>query len=136
MSYALSAPLQAAVYDALVADMDLNALVAGAIFDAEPTGSLPSLYVTLGPETVKSKSDVSAHGAEHQFVISIVTEHAGFSGAKTVAGLISDTLIDAELPMSRGRLIACRLLRAKAARVDAGARRRIDLTFRARVDEG
>lgn len=136
MSYALSAPLQAAIYDALAGDVALDGLVAGAIFDAEPTGAVPSLYVSLGPEVVKPASDVSAMGAVHEFTISVVTDAAGFAGAKTVAGAISDLLIDADLPMSRGICVGCRLLKARAAREDSGIKRRIDLTFRARVDEG
>ena len=135
MSYAVSAALQEAIFDALIADTELDGLVGGAIFDAEPQGSLPSLYVTLGPETVRPRSDGTAGGAIHDFVISVVTEASGFSGAKIVAGRVSDILIDARLPLTRGTLIGCRLRKAKAARDDAGTRRRIDLTFSARVDD-
>lgn len=135
MSYALSAPLQTAVFGALESDVTLAGLVDGAVFDAEPTGALPPIYVTLGAETVRTRSDGTAGGAFHDFVISIVTEAAGFAGAKTVAGVISDRLVDADLVMSRGRLVSCRFLKAKAARDDVGTRRRIDLTFRARVDD-
>lgn len=136
MTYAISVALQEAVYGALSGDVGLSALVGGAIFDAEPAGSLPELYVTLGPENVRARSDGSGGGAVHEFMISVVTDTAGFSTAKQAGVLVCDVLIDAELALARGRLVYCRFLKAKAARAESGNARRIDLTFRARVDDG
>ncbi|MEP3345268.1 MAG: DUF3168 domain-containing protein [Litoreibacter sp.] len=136
MTYAVSAALQGAVFGALAGDSGLSALVGGAIFDAEPAGSLPELYVTLGPENVRAGSDGSAGGALHEFVISVVTDAAGFSTAKQAGAAVCDLLIDADLALERGRLVSCRFLKAKASRVGTGAVRRIDMTFRARVDDG
>ena len=136
MTYAISAALQVAVYGALAGDATLSALVGGAVFDAEPAGSLPELYVTLGPESVRAGSDGSGGGAVHEFVISVVTDAAGFTTAKQVGVVVCDILIDAELALDRGRLVSCRFLKAKAARAESGTARRIDLTFRARVDDG
>jgi hypothetical protein len=136
MTYAVSAALQAAIYGALAGDAGLSALVGGAIFDAEPAGSLPELYVTLGPETVRAGSDGSGGGALHEILISVVTDAAGFSTAKQAGVVVCDLLIDADLVLDRGRLVSCRFLKAKAARAESGTARRIDLTFRARVDDG
>ena len=136
MTYAVSAALQAGVYGALAGDATLSALVGGAIFDAEPAGSLPELYVTLGPEAVRASSDGSGGGAVHEFVISVVTDAAGFTTAKRAGVLVCDVLIDADLALERGRLVSCRFLKAKATRAENGSARRIDLTFRARVDDG
>lgn len=136
MTYAISAALQGAIYGALVDDSAVQAQVAGAVFDAEPAGSLPELYVTLGPEAVKAGSDGSGGGALHEFVISVVSDAAGFAAAKRAGVAVCDALIDADLALERGRLVSCRFLKAKAARVENGAARRIDLTFRARVDDG
>jgi hypothetical protein len=135
MSYGVSAALQAAVFGALQGDVDLSAEVSGAIFDAEPVGVLPSLYVSLGPETVRAAGDVTGGGAVHEFVISVVTDGAGFASAKHVAGLVHDRLQDADLALSRGVLVSLRFYKAKAARGETGTVRRIDLTFRARVDD-
>jgi len=135
MSYGVSAALQEAVYGALNGDTILASFVGGAIFDAEPSGVLPSLYVTLGAENVRASSDVTAGGAIHEFVVSVVTDAAGFSGAKTVAAAVSDVLVDADLNLSRGALVSCRFFKARAVRDEAGVTRRIDLTFRARVDD-
>lgn len=136
MSYALSSALQAAVFQKLIADIAVTDLVGTAIFDALPAGNVPPLYVAIGPERVKDASDQTGGGALHEFVISVVTDHAGFAGAKTVSGLISDSLIDAPLNLSRGKLVSLRFFKAAAARVGTGDQRRIDLTFRARVCDG
>jgi hypothetical protein len=53
MSYAWSAALQAAVYQRLVGDAALGALVGAAIYDAPlADGAVQADYVTLGEETV------------------------------------------------------------------------------------
>ena len=136
MSYGAAAALQSAVFAALSDNSALSGFVSGAIFDAEPAGVLPETYVSIGPEKVRSASDGSAGGAVHEISISVVTEEAGFAGAKTVAAAISDILVDADLPLSRGRLVSLRFLKAKAMRDDVGSNRRIDLSFRARIDDG
>lgn len=136
MSYGVSGALQQAIYSALQADVDLHALVSGAVFDAEPSGVLPDLYVSLGPETARAASDVTGAGALHEFIVSVVSDAAGFSMAKMVGARISDILVDADLSLSRGVLVSCRFYKAKAARDENGTQRRIDLTFRAQVDDG
>lgn len=133
MSYGGSVALQAAVYGQLIGDAELSALVNGAIFDAPPAGALPSLYVTLGPEDVRDRSDATSGGAWHRFSVAVISDAAGFAAAKAVAAAVGDALSDAELSLDRGHLVALNFYRAKA-RLD-GARRRIDLTFRARIQD-
>lgn len=135
MSFALSAPLQRAIYDALKGDAALAGVVGDAIYDAVPEGNLPAIYVRLGDETVKDASDCSSAGAVHLVVVSVITAEPGFARAKEAAGAVSDVLHDADLPLSRGRLVSLRLRQAKAARIDAASGRQIDLTFRARVQD-
>lgn len=132
MSYAAAAALQKAVFGALQASGDLHNVVDGAVFDQPPSGSVPALYVTLGPEKVSDRSDGTAHGARHEFVVSVVSESGGFGAAKTVAALISDLLQGADLTLERGELVGLHFIKATARRVSGI--RRIDLTFRARVD--
>ena len=134
MSYAVSAALQSAVYTALVSDPDLVDQIGDAVYDAAPPGILPDVYETLGPEKVRDRSDKTNSGARHDFSVSVISEEAGFSGAKTVAGRISDVLHKANLPLTRGTLAGLWFLRADARRTSDGTRR-IDLTFRARVDD-
>ena len=134
MSYAGSAGLQQAVYQQLTGDAALAALVGSDIYDALPTGTPPSLYVSIGPEEARDASSKSGGGARHDFVISIVADTSGFQTAKDVAAAISDALIDAPLTLARGVLVGLWFVRAKAARSGNDDVRRIDLTFRARVD--
>ncbi len=100
-----------------------------AVYDAAPPGVLPSLYISLGPEVVRDRSDKTGAGAEHEFTVSVLSDAAGFAAAKAVAAAVSDALVDAQMTLTRGRLVGLWFLRAKAARVGSGERRRIDLTF-------
>lgn len=135
MSYAMGAALQAAVFAHLAADSGLGSLVGTAIYDAAPSGGVQGLYVSLGPEDVKDRSDVCSAGAVHEFTVSVVTDAAGFQAAKDAAAAVSDALIDAPLVLTRGRLVGLRFLRARARRVSNGAQRQIDLRFAARVED-
>lgn len=135
MSYGVAAALQEGVYQALVADTDLAGLVSGAIYDVVPAGSVPGTYVSLGPEDASEQSDGTGGGAVHRITVSVVTDAAGFQTAKQVAAAVSDCLDNAALGLNRGRLVSLNFLRAKARRMRSGEVRRIDLTFRARVED-
>jgi len=124
MTYGVAAALQAAVYQHLQADAALTALVGGAIYDAVPPGLVAGTYVSLGPEEVREASDKTGHGALHEITVSVVTDAAGFSAAKAVATAVSDALVD-----------ALNFHRARARRVQDADMRRIDLVFRARVQD-
>jgi len=133
MSYGVAAALQRAVFQRLLADSTLGALVGVNIYDALPTGTLPPLYVVLGAEDVRDASDKTGGGAWHQFTVSVVTQSAGFATAKAAAAAVSDALLDAPLALDRGQLVSLNFYKAKAARVGTGAVRQINLIFRARV---
>lgn len=135
MSYGVAAALQASLYQHLVADGVLNGLVNGAIYDSVPPGTVTGTYVSLGPEDVRDASDQIGRGAFHEFVVSVVTDEAGFQAAKAVAAAVSDALNDPQLTLSRGHLIGIWFLKARARRVENADVRRIDLTFRARVED-
>lgn len=135
MSYGVSAALQAAVYQHLRADAGIIAHVGSDIFDAVPTGILPLAYISLGPEDAFARNDKAGIGSLHRFTVSVVSDGAGFLAAKTIAGAVSDALHDAAPPLSRGRIVRMQFLRASARRIGEGARRRIDLTFEAQVED-
>ena len=135
MSYGVSAALQAAVYERLSGDIVLAGLVGSAIYDAAPPGAVAGTYVSLGPEVVRDRSDKTGRGAAHDLAISVVSDAAGFATAKAAAGAVSDALTDAALTLARGHLVSLSFLRAEARRVRNADMRRIDLTFRARVDD-
>ncbi len=135
MSYGVAAALQQAVYQRLQADTALTALVGSAIYDAAPPGIVTGPYVSLGPEDVREKSDLTGHGALHEITVSVVTDEAGFLGAKQVAAAVSDALVDATLVLARGALVYLNFARARARRVQDADVRRIDLIFHARVED-
>lgn len=130
MSYGSAAALQAAIYGRLTG---FAALTGVPVHDAVPPGGGAGTFILLGPEEVQDQSDKTGGGAEHRFVISVISDASGFLAAKTVAVGVSDALVDAELVLSRGALISLHFLKASARRIDEGDTRRIDLTFRARV---
>lgn len=134
MTYAIGESLQMAVYSCLSTDPTLDALVNGAVFDAVPNAP-PDLFVALGPEQAVDRSDKTGNGARHDLQISVVTTRDGYLAAKTAAALVSDALLSSTLLMSRGRVVSMRFLRAKARRDEGEGTRRIDLWFRARVDD-
>jgi len=133
MSYGVSAALQEAVFQQLYNDPGLSVIVGSNVYDALPAGTLPSLYVALGPELVKDQSDKTGAGALHEITVSVVTDVAGFSQAKTAAAAVSDALVDADLALSRGAVVSLNFYKATAARVGTGDIRQINLIFRVRV---
>lgn len=134
MSYGASAALQMAVFDRLTQDSALAAIVGSNIFDALPEGSLPALYVVIGPEEARVQADASGAGAAHEFAVTIVGNTAGFLVAKQAAVAVSDALlIGSELTLSRGALINIGFLRARARRSDAA--REVEMWFRALIDD-
>ena len=139
MSYAATAALQTAVYQTLRQNEALHNLVGDAIYDAMPVAAPPGTYVSLGPEDVRDAGDMTAPGALHDFVVSVLSgtdEANGFGAVKEVAVAVSDALEAAEIALDRGHLAGLWFLRARARRAENGAGRRVDMTFRARIDLG
>ena len=132
MSYGAAAALQAAIFGRLTA---APALAGVSVVDAIPTGGGTGTFVLIGPEEVLDQSDKTGGGAEHRLTVAVISDATGFQGAKDVAVAISDALIDAPLTLARGHLVGLRFLRAKAVRLDEGGHRRIDLSFRARIED-
>jgi hypothetical protein len=133
MSYALAAALQEAVYQRLSTDPALAALVGDNIHDDLPAGRLPPVYVALGPETVRDRSDASGAGALHDLQITVAGARDSFHAVKAAAAAVSDALLGAPLALAQGRVVDLHFRRATARRGGRGRGRRIDLTFRARV---
>jgi len=134
MSYGMTAELQAAVFATLQGDAALEAVVGGAIYDALPDGAVPALFVSLGPEKVRDASDKIAGAALHDFSVSVISDAAGFQSAKQAAAAVSDAVLGAELALGRGQVARLSFLKARAVKNTAG--RRIDIWFRALLDDG
>lgn len=131
MSYAAAAALQTAVYGQL---SGWPALAGVTVVDAMPTGTAPETFVLIGPEAVVDQSDKTGAGAEHRFEVAVISTDTGFLSAKTVAAAVSEALVGEGLTLATGHLVGIMFLRAVARRLDEGTSRRIDLTFRARIE--
>ncbi len=129
MSYAGAAALQVAIYQHLAVHLPGVAVV-----DALPNGAGTGSFVLIGPEEVLEAGDQTGRGAEHRFVISVISDAAGFLEAKEIAVRVSDALEGAPLVLSRGRLVRMQFLKAQARRLQQGEARRIDLRFVARLE--
>lgn len=138
MTYALAEPLQTAVYSALIADVALTALVGTDIYDAPlplETGIAPSEYVMIGAEQVTNSGSKTENGAIHDLTVSVHSNSDGFAKSKQIAGAICDVLLDAQLNMSRGKLVYLRFLKARADAGKPPTKRTIALRFRAYVED-
>jgi len=132
MSYGMAQALQAAIFQRLTAASGLAGIP---VVDALPKSQGNGTFIVIGPEDVIDQSDKTGQGAEHRFSVSVISDSAGFLAAKAVAVVVSDSLIGAPLVLARGRLSGLWFLKAVARRLEDGKARRIDLTFRARVEE-
>lgn len=130
MSYQAAAALQGAIFGRLAS---FPALSGVPIVDAMPQGATPPSFVLIGPEVVLDQSDGSGAGTEHRFDVAVISSQFGFLAAKTIAGAVSQALLDAPLTVAGADLVSICFLRAAARRLGEGASRRIDMTFRARL---
>ena len=135
MSFGPSGALQAAVYGVLSGDVALAAIVGGAVHDEPPVGPVAGTWVSLGEGEVRDVSDQSGGLGEHRFTVTVVTDDEGFASAKAAAAAVADALDGATPAMSRGRIVAMGFVRARVRRVRAAQMRRIDMTFRAIVED-
>ncbi|WP_339112470.1 DUF3168 domain-containing protein [Thioclava sp. GXIMD2076] len=133
MSYLMASSLQMALYQALATDELVAQLSGGVIYDAQPVGVAEGTYVSLGPEDVLDISDRSGAIARHDFIVSVVTDAAGFQAAKRLAEAVTACLTGTGLTLETGRVSGLWFRKAKARRVGTNATRRIDLTFRAHL---
>jgi hypothetical protein len=138
MTGVFSADLQAAVYQRLAADVALAGLIDGAIFDAPPDGprgaDAPD-HLLIGEERIRPNDSMTSRGALHDFSVTVHSARDGFERAKRIAAAVCESLVDAELDLVGGRVVALRFLRATAERGRAPDKRRIALRFRAVVDQ-
>ena len=135
MSFAVSEALQAAVFAALSGDAAVASLVGSNIFDAVPSGVLPSLYIALGEEKAHNASSKTTSGASHDLAVDIHGDVAGFQLVKALAAAVCDALIDANLTLSRGSLTSLQFKYARATKGVSPDQRVVNLIFRAYVSD-
>ena len=138
MTYALAEPLQTAVYNRLASDGALTSLVNQDIYDApmplDPATSPPD-YITIGSEAVRDRGSKTSDGALHDVTIVVHSNANGYVRSKEIAAAICDALLDANLSLSRGKVVYLRFLKARADAAGAPVRRKISLIFRAFVED-
>lgn len=135
MSYAIGASLQRAVFGRLVGEADIIEIVGPNIYDAVPAGTEPQVFVLIGEEVVRDRSTQTSDGAHHDFTVSVFADQQGFANSKKLAAIICDSLLGSGLTLDRGRVTALWFRRARTRRGRAPDRRRIDLQFRAHVED-
>jgi hypothetical protein len=139
MTYALGWPLQKAVYAALMAAPAVGGALGGRIHDGAPQEAEPgagdAVYIVLGDDSAIDFSAADMAGAGHLITIGIVAPRRSFGEAKAVAGAVCDVLLGADLALERGRVVSLSFQSAKTKREERDAIRRIDLRFRALVED-
>ncbi len=139
MTYALSWPLQQALYQ-LFCDSAICAQHFGhRIYDAPPPISdevIPDgLYLTFGDEQATDWSTGSDSGAVHTISMTVHAPRRGFSEAKQAAAAISDAILGDGLTPSRGHVVNRQFVDAKTKRVENDALRQITLRFRITMED-
>ncbi len=139
MTYALSWPLQRAIFDALTADPTVTALAGDRIYDAPPpfeADAAPDApWVTLGDERVDDWSTKDSTGAVHMLTVAVHAPKRGFGEAKEIAGAICDALTAAALAPTRGRVVHVGFVSGRTRRSDNDLMRRVELRFRVLVED-
>ena len=99
-------PLQKAIYDALVADATLLALVTGVYDHVPASAALP--YVTLGPATATDWSSGSFDGQDHDVTVDVWSGAPGHGEAKQIMAAIYAALHDRNLTLAGATLVLMR----------------------------
>jgi Protein of unknown function (DUF3168) len=124
--------LQQAIYAALAAGADLQALIGTPprLFDYVPRDSAFP-YVVLGDGNESDCSTATETGTEHAIQIDVWSRATGHKEAKQIAEAVRATLHNASLTVSDATLIDIRHLATAFARQPDGQTLRAALRFRA-----
>jgi hypothetical protein len=124
--------LQQAIYAALAASTDLQALIGDPprLFDYVPRDSAFP-YVVLGDGSESEWSTSTENGTEHAVQIDVWSRSTGHRESKQIAEAVRDALNNASLTVSDTTLIDIRHLATAFARQTDGQTTRATLRFRA-----
>ncbi|MEO1282940.1 MAG: DUF3168 domain-containing protein [Pseudomonadota bacterium] len=102
--------LQKAVYQHLASDAGLLAVLGGSkIFDDVPrTATFP--YVSLGAGQTSDWSTGDSDGAEHVLTLNVWSRAGGRREVLSIAEVVREALVDAELTLSDHRLVLLRMI--------------------------
>ncbi|HEX3943803.1 MAG TPA: DUF3168 domain-containing protein [Rhizomicrobium sp.] len=126
----ISFALQQAIFAALSASSDLQALIGDRIFDyVPPDSTFP--YVVLGDGSESDWSTSTEEGTEHAIQIDVWSREPGHKEARQIADVIRATLNNAALTVTGAALIDIRYLTTDFSREPDGQTFRARLSFRA-----
>lgn len=123
--------LRVALRAALVGDAALVAMLGGQkVYDDAPNDAAPPYVLFADTQSRDWSSDLS-RGAEHFFVLSVVSTHRGVAEALSIADRLVALLDEAALTLQDHRLVDLRVLAMETRREQQGRFARVDLRFRA-----
>lgn len=123
--------LRAAIYDALVADTALAAVLGGAhVYDELPRGAAFP-YVALGESRLSDISGDAAPTQEHQLTLHAWSRQGGHKQAHAIAGALLSALDDAPLSVNGQVLVNLRFALADIRRESDGRTYHAIIRFRA-----
>ena len=139
MTYALSWPLQQALYTLFCENAVCLEHFGHRIYDAPPPlleeTSPDGVYLTFGDEEADDWSTGTDRGAVHTVSLTIHAPRRGFAEAKKAAAAVSDAIMGGGLNPVRGRVINARFVDAKTKRAENDALRQIVLRFRITLED-
>jgi hypothetical protein len=131
--------VQIAVYSALVANVDLDLLVNGRIYDAQPltlgSQALTFPYVTIGEDTHADWSTDTESGDDATITIHTWSRYNGRKEIKEIQGLIYSALHRASLTLSGYALVSIDWISSDSVIDVAGETRHGVQTFRLLLDK-
>ena len=139
MTYALSWPLQEALFSLISSDPSCASFFGNRIYDfAQPFGpdaEAEGPYLIIGDEEARDWSTASDDGAVHIVRLDVWAPRLSFNEAKRAAGAVSDAVLSGDLVPSRGQVINARFVDAKTRRTENDALRGIQMRFRIVVED-
>jgi hypothetical protein len=123
--------LREAIYDALVGDAALAAVLGGAHVYDEPPRAAAFPYVTLGESRLSDVSGDAAPTQEHQLTLHAWSRQGGHKQAHAIAGALLNALDDAPLAVEGHALVNLRFVLADIRRESDGRTYHAIVRFRA-----
>ena len=138
MTYALAWPLQEALFTLFTTNAACVAAFGGRVFDGTPpltNADAEGPYLVIGDEEARDWSTKTEGGAVHVVRFDVHAPRRGFGEAKQAAAAVSDAMLAATLPTSRGTVVNTRFVDARTERDENDALRRIRLQFRITLED-
>lgn len=121
--------LQKAVYNALVADATLAAMIAG-VYDHAPQGAAFP-YLVIGESTARPWGAAGLDGIEATLAVHVWSRARGLREVKTIAAEVYRILHDANLALTGHTLVSLRFAFSESALEADGITRHGVISFRA-----